>query len=66
MLLMVLLKTNLSELLLLILLDPLGSGALRAGLGVPDGLLLFTPQNSDFGAYLGTEPMNLSKINSSF
>jgi hypothetical protein len=46
--------------------DPLGSGALRAGLGVPDGLLLFTPQNSDFGAYLGSEPMNLSKINSSF
>jgi hypothetical protein len=42
------------------------SGALRAGLGVPDGLLLFTPQNSDFGAYLGSEPMNLSKINSSF
>lgn len=42
------------------------SGGLRAGLGVPDGLLLFTPQNSDFGAYLGTEPMNLSKINSSF
>ena len=46
--------------------DPNGSGALRAGLGVPDGLLLFTPQNSDFGAYLATEPMNLSKINSSF
>lgn len=42
------------------------SGGLRAGLGVPDGLLLFTPQNSDFGAYLATEPMNLSKINSSF
>lgn len=46
--------------------DSTGSGALRAGLGVPDGLLLFTPQNSDFGAYLGSEPMNLSKINSSF
>ena len=46
--------------------DTNGSGALRAGLGVPDGLLLFTPQNSDFGAYLGSEPMNLSKINSSF
>jgi hypothetical protein len=46
--------------------DPLGSGALRAGLGVPDGLLLFTPQNSDFGSYVGSEPMNLSKINSSF
>ena len=42
------------------------SGALRAGLAVPDGLLLFTPQNSDFGAYLGSDPMNLSKINSSF
>tara|TARA_R110000868_G_scaffold350659_1_gene611953 strand:- start:2268 stop:3758 length:1491 start_codon:yes stop_codon:yes gene_type:complete len=42
------------------------SGGLRAGLGVTDGLLLFTPQNSDFGAYLGNAPMNLSKINSSF
>jgi hypothetical protein len=42
------------------------SGGLRAGLGVPDGLLLFTPQNSDFGSYLGTAAMNLSKINSSF
>lgn len=46
--------------------DAQGSGALRAGLGVPDGLLLFTPQNSDFGSYAGSEPMNLSKINSSF
>ena len=42
------------------------SGGLRAGLGVPDGLLLFTPQNSDFGSYSGGEAMNLSKINSSF
>jgi hypothetical protein len=42
------------------------SGGLRAGLGVTDGLLLFTPQNSDFGSYVGSAPMNLSKINSSF
>ena len=42
------------------------SGSLRSGLAVPDGLLLFTPQNSDFGSYLGAESMNLSKINSSF
>ena len=42
------------------------SGSLRAGLAIPDGLLLFTPQNSDFGSYLGAESMNLSKINSSF
>jgi hypothetical protein len=42
------------------------SGGLRAGLGVTDGLLLFTPQNSDFGSYSGPSAMNLSKINSSF
>ena len=42
------------------------SNSLRAGLGLSDGLLLFTPQNSDFGAFLGNSPMNLSKINSSF
>tara|TARA_R110000868_G_scaffold226606_3_gene479261 strand:- start:2746 stop:4221 length:1476 start_codon:yes stop_codon:yes gene_type:complete len=47
-------------------LDFSQSGGLRAGLSVPDGLLLFTPQNSDFGSYLGSAAMNLSKINSSF
>jgi hypothetical protein len=42
------------------------ASALRAGLGVPNGLLLCVPQNSDFGSYSGSEAMNLSSINSSF
>ena len=47
-------------------LDFTTANALRAGLGVPNGLLLCVPQNSDFGAYNGSEAMNLSAINSSF
>jgi hypothetical protein len=47
-------------------IDFILASTLRAGLGVTDGLQLFTPQNSDFGSYLATSPMNLSKINSSF
>jgi hypothetical protein len=47
-------------------LDFTTANALRAGLGVPNGLLLCAPQNSDFGAYNGSEAMNLSAINSSF
>ena len=47
-------------------LDFTAANALRAGLGVPNGLLLCVPQNSDFGAYNGSETMNLSAINSSF
>ena len=47
-------------------LDFTTANALRAGLGVPNGLLLCSPQNSDFGAYNGSEAMNLSAINSSF
>ena len=47
-------------------LDFTVANALRAGLGVPNGLLLCVPQNSDFGAYNGSESMNLSAINSSF
>ena len=55
-----------SELTRTVAVDFSESGPLRSGLAVPDGLLLFTPQNSDFGSYLGAESMNLSKINSSF
>jgi hypothetical protein len=47
-------------------LDFTEASALRAGLGVPNGLLLCVPQNSDFGSYSGSEAMNLSSINSSF
>lgn len=47
-------------------LDFTTANALRAGLGVPNGLLLCAPQNSDFGSYNGSEAMNLSAINSSF
>lgn len=47
-------------------LDFTAANALRAGLGVPNGLLLCVPQNSDFGAYNGSEAMNLSAINTSF
>jgi len=47
-------------------LDFTAANALRAGLGVPNGLLLCAPQNSDFGSYNGSEAMNLSAINSSF
>jgi len=54
------------ELTRTVAVDFSNSGGLRAGLGVSDGLLLFTPQNSDFGSYIGSAPMNLSKINSSF
>lgn len=42
------------------------ANALRAGLNVPNGLLLCTPQNIDFGSYTGFGSMNLSAINSSF
>tara|TARA_R110000868_G_scaffold39444_2_gene137421 strand:+ start:318 stop:1766 length:1449 start_codon:yes stop_codon:yes gene_type:complete len=42
------------------------AGALRAGLNVPNGLLLCAPQNIDFGSYTGIGAMNLSAINSSF
>jgi len=47
-------------------LDFTSANALRAGLGVPNGLLFCVPQNSDFGAFNGSEAMNLSAINSSF
>jgi hypothetical protein len=49
-----------------IALDFTEASSLRAGLNVPNGLLLCVPQNSDFGAYNGTGAMNLSSINSSF
>lgn len=47
-------------------LDFTEASSLRAGLNVPNGLLLCVPQNSDFGAYNGNGAMNLSSINSSF
>ena len=47
-------------------LDFTEASSLRAGLNVPNGLLLCVPQNSDFGAYDGAGAMNLSSINSSF
>jgi len=47
-------------------LDFTAANALRAGLNVPNGLLLCTPQNIDFGSYTGFGSMNLSAINSSF
>jgi hypothetical protein len=47
-------------------LDFTAASSLRAGLNVPNGLLLCVPQNSDFGVYSGAGAMNLSSINSSF
>ena len=54
------------ELTRTVALDFTEASALRAGLNVPNGLLLCVPQNSDFGAYNGNGAMNLSSINSSF
>ena len=47
-------------------LDFTAASSLRAGLNIPNGLLLCVPQNSDFGSYSGAVAMNLSSINSSF
>jgi hypothetical protein len=58
--------TTQGELQRTVALDFTAANVLRAGLGVPNGLLLCSPQNSDFGAYNGSETMNLSSINSSF
>ena len=47
-------------------LDFTKSPALRAGLGVPSGLLLCTPQNTSVGNYTGPNNINMALINNLF
>ena len=47
-------------------LDFSAAGQLRAGLGVPGGLLLCSPQNSPIGDYSGPNNINMALINSLF
>ena len=42
------------------------SGALRAGLDVPPGIIFLTPNTSSYGVYQSTTPINMSVVNSSF
>lgn len=40
--------------------------ALRAGLNIPPGFILLTPNNSSFGSYLAAGAINMSVVNSAF
>jgi len=47
-------------------LDMTYAPVLRAGLDIPAGLIYLTPNNSPYGSYTSTNPINMSIINSTF
>lgn len=46
--------------------DMTNAGSLRAGLDVPSGINFLTPNSASAGAYLASQPINMSVINYSF
>jgi len=47
-------------------LDMTDAAVLRAGLDIPAGIIYLTPNNSPYGSYTSTNPINMSIINSTF